>query len=230
MLRGLFFAVFLVAVAANVDSARYELESNLSDLFNLCAADSVCATRFYLESSSDSDKQKFFRLIVTWAQSDDCPLSSNSLRNRITLNDYTAEEAAWWLTVMNTAKICGDENKRWEMNRGCVANAERIGRSDVVHVHGKRDASQQPIVAITIGVSCVTILSTIVGAVFYIRQSQNSVIAKLEKLEQVVAGNGAPLKSVTDEGADEAGDEEDDHLAGMNIATEVGMHFGAFGS
>lgn len=243
-----FWLVLLVtAAAAATDSARYELESKLTELYDVCSADETCAMRFYLRpqhttgnngvsqaldaASMSVERQKFFRLVVAWAQNDACPLRRNSLRGRITLNDYQSADAAWWLTAMNTAKLCPD-NQVWELGRGCVINAERLGQSDAVHTHAKLDSAGQPIVAVTIAVSCITIIGAIVGAVFAIRKSRDDVIKKLDKLEHALQGQttlDTHTRRLIGATVVDDDDEDDDDDEGVQMATELGVRSGTFG-
>lgn len=242
--------VALVAAAAvptaNGDDLRYELESKLTQLYDICASDETCSMRFYLrpqhvsegndvsralDATSDlqTEHHKFFRILVAWAHQDACPLRGNSLRPRVTPIDFDPLDAAWWLTVMNTARICAD-NQVWEIGRGCVANAERLGQSDAIHAHTQLDSAGQPIVAITITVSCITILGAAAASVYYIEKTANSVIKKQEQLIDAVRGkmemsSPSPTTKLVAVDLDGA----DDDSVGPGAALEVGVHRGMFG-
>ncbi len=119
------------------------LQNNLVELYTLCRQDAVCASRFFMSSSAtietkgndaarrlqasteQLEQTKFKRLVVLWQVDDECPMRENALRERIYLNDYDQQDAAWWLTMMRTAKFCGD-NQLWLTGHGCVTRRDRL--------------------------------------------------------------------------------------------------------
>lgn len=169
-----------------LDTLIYSIEAKLQALYELCSNDAVCASRFYLtapsanpsdlegnlaarllQSDTESDDQlKFYRLVVFWAQQDDCPLRPNSLRGQLTLSDYRAEDAVWWLTVLNTVDIgCGD-NQVWEMNRGCTLKPDRIDNDGKpVYAQTRIERIGQTRVAGAIAVATLVIVASVVAGV-----------------------------------------------------------------
>lgn len=120
-----------------------ELEDNLLALYELCRQDEVCASKFFMSNSAVAEPRgndaarrlqtatnhveqtKFMRLMVLWQIDDECPLRENALRPRIYLSDYGSQDAAWWLTMLRTARFCGD-NQVWYMGNGCVTKRDRL--------------------------------------------------------------------------------------------------------
>lgn len=175
--------------SAALDAAVRVRVDAMTQLYYVCRADPVCAARFYLAASASaesmgndaarrlqvsdesSDKIKFFRLAMFWEQQDDSPLRENSQRPRLLLSDYQAEDAAWWLTVMSTARPCGDNNQVWELNQGCVPRPDRVDDDgDPIKARKRLDSVGQPLAVLTVSVFALLIFGAIVGAIFIIKR------------------------------------------------------------
>lgn len=187
--------------AARVNELVEALEPKLHALYFLCRADPLCASRFYLALSTSTDPigndatraylvpdslteaWHFFTLAVMWAQSDDCPLQANALRSRLTLSDYDADDAEWWLTVMSTASFCGDL-QTWIINQGCVAKPDRVdGNGDVASVCTAA-GSANVLVSITIALFAIIIAGCIVAVAYKIRQSITKLESSIDELRK----------------------------------------------
>jgi len=124
-------------------AAVQSLNATLYALYKVCTADVTCSSRFYLGLSlafvgnklttqlqtptEELDFRKFARLAVQWAFQDDCPLRETSMATQLTLSDFRAEDAGWWLRLMNTAKFC-DDNEVWLIKQGCVCQNDKSCR------------------------------------------------------------------------------------------------------
>lgn len=129
--------------AAHTYAELATLDDVLGQLYELCRRDAVCSSRFFMSDSATAEPRgndaalrlqtatdrveltKFKRLVVLWQMDDDCPLQDNALRSRIYLSDYATQDAAWWLTMLRTARFCGD-NQMWLMGSGCVVKRDRL--------------------------------------------------------------------------------------------------------
>ncbi len=196
-----------------LEAMLYDLEPKMASLYYLCRQDIVCSSRFYLAASAsteptgndaarqlqaadeNSDQKKFYRILVLWAQRDDCPLRENALRPRITISDYQEADAMWWLTVMNTVRICSD-NQVWETSQGCVAKPDYVDdNGDPVHVRAKLDVIGQPIAVLTIAVFSLLILGAITASVYIVNKAFKQMVQYMNASHQLWRGM-APGDSV----------------------------------
>ena len=190
-----------------LDSLLSSIEPKMQALYELCRIDAVCASRFYLTDSASldpgagndatrrlqasdvaSDQKKFSRELVAWAQQDDCPLRGNSLRGRLTLSDYHPDDAAWWLTMMTTARICGD-NQVWETGQGCVMKPDRVDEDgDPVHAKTQLDSIGQPLAVLTVMVVIILIETTIVGATYILNRNFTTLTKYIDGSKELWTG------------------------------------------
>lgn len=190
-----------------LETAVHERIDAMTQLYYLCRSDAVCAARFYLAASASaessgndaarrlqasdepSDKIKFFRLAMFWEQQDDSPLRENSQRPRLLLSDYHAEDAAWWLTLMSTARPCGDNNQVWELNQGCVARPDRVDDDgDPVKARTQLDAVGQPLAVLTASIFALLIMGAITGAIFIIKREFAKTRDAIDSAQQLWEG------------------------------------------
>ncbi len=90
-----------------------------SSLYDLCQNDSICAGRFYLESSASLYGLQLFRRLLDEHLSSMVGTSS-SLETVPTISDANTS-AWWWLSLLRTARFCdGKANREFRLGFGCT--------------------------------------------------------------------------------------------------------------
>ena len=190
-----------------IEDVFMDLKDKMTNLYYLCRNDFVCSNRFYIEidatqgndfarklqiADEANQMKKFFRVLVFWAQQDDSPLSANYLRDRITLSDYTRADQTWWLTMMNTAKICND-NQMWEVGQGCIVRFDRLNDAgNPIKPRTKIATSNQSVEFLTVMVISLLIISVIVSSLLVIRKNFFELKKSIDTLIQMSRGIAPP--------------------------------------
>ena len=201
-----------------LDTLLGAIEPKLHALYQLCRIDSVCASNFYLSSSAGvetagndaarrlqasdtgSDEKKFNRLLILWAQRDDCPLRPNAVRGQVTLSDYTDADAPWWLTVLSQVRFCG-ENQVWELGQGCVMKPDRVDDDGKpVRAKSTLDSVGQPLAVLAVAVFSILILAAIVGGVFIAHRSFAQMVKYIRGSEDMFRGVAPKHSAAMDKG------------------------------
>jgi len=216
--------------SSQIEESITGLEGTLARLYSLCHSDAVCSDRFFLAdsavtepvgndltrrlqaSSDDVERTKFARLAVHWAMRDDCPLAANAVRDRITISEYNDADAAWWLTIMRTARFCGD-NQIWVLRQGCVAKRDRIGTSDAqqarveaakksgkTKLHNDVDedggncggttskSTADKLAAVTVTIAVIVIVGAIIGVLYIVKREFTATRKHIDTVMELRAG------------------------------------------
>lgn len=231
-----------------LDNLLYAIEPKLEALYQLCRRDPVCSSRFYLASAAGveaagndaarrlqtsdvaSDQKKFYRLLVFWASQDDCPLRPNAVRGQVTLSDYDEEDAPWWLTVLNTARICGD-NQVWETGQGCVIKPDRVDDDgQPVRTKSTLDSVGQPIAVLAVVIFSILILAAIVAGIYIANHNFSQMVNYIRGAGQLFDGTPPrDTKAMTKrmlllQHVGSAIDADDEFMGAADVVAHVSRH------
>ena len=192
--------------AARADTGLDAVESKLRALYELCSSDATCSEKFYLEApnsadlegntvarllqtdSETGDQLKFYREVVLWSQQDDCPLRPNSQRGQLTVSDYHESDAAWWLSMMNTARLCGD-NQVWETNRGCTIRPDRVDDDGKpVYARSTLDKVGQPLTTLSLVAMAIMVIASVVFAVYFTNRQVSQLMRYIGGTSEMLEG------------------------------------------
>jgi hypothetical protein len=189
------------------------------ELFSLCSHDSVCNDRFYIDYApnilyeanaanafvgggaaasndasallSGSERERFLRfkeLMFVLALQPQSPLGPDG---DLTIDDYTSDDAIWWLRILRTARFCTD-NEVWEPPHGCTCPPEKVcGVRDAAHQHWEFTS-----IRTTIAVALFVVIMVAIGVILLNRQITASLRAQILELASRIARDPANVEAL----------------------------------